>query len=92
LIEFEVASLLGHSDDAGNRHRQPAGGTPGVTGMLWMNPRLWTTRAPAAVMGCEGTVEYLVDAVFNYPTFSEAYKVAALDVMNKVRELSHFDR
>src|SRR6201996_9015476 len=44
-----------------------------------------------AVMGCDGTVEYLVDAVFNYPTFSEAYKVAALDVMNKVRELSHFD-
>jgi NAD(P) transhydrogenase len=44
-----------------------------------------------AVMGCEGTVEYLVDAVFNYPTFSEAYKVAALDVMNKVRELSHFE-
>src|SRR6185437_625655 len=41
-----------------------------------------------AVMGCEGTVQYLVDAVFNYPTFSEAYKVAALDVMNKVRELS----
>jgi NAD(P) transhydrogenase len=44
-----------------------------------------------AVMGCEGTVEYLVDAVFNYPTFSEAYKVAALDVMNKVRALSQFD-
>src|ERR1700751_1008760 len=37
-----------------------------------------------AVMGCGGTVEYLVDAVFNYPTFSEAYKVAALDVMNKL--------
>ena len=44
-----------------------------------------------AVMGCDGTVQYLVDAVFNYPTFSEAYKVAALDVMNKVRELSHFE-
>jgi len=43
-----------------------------------------------AVMGCGGTVEYLVDAVFNYPTFSEAYKVAALDVMNKMRALAHF--
>ncbi len=43
-----------------------------------------------AVMGCGGTVEYLVDAVFNYPTFSEAYKVAALDVMNKLRALSIF--
>jgi NAD(P) transhydrogenase len=43
-----------------------------------------------AVMGCGGTLEYLVDAVFNYPTFAEAYKVAALDVMNKIRTLSHF--
>ncbi len=43
-----------------------------------------------AVMGCEGTVDYLVDAVFNYPTFSEAYKVAALDVMNKLRALHQF--
>ncbi|MFN8228033.1 MAG: Si-specific NAD(P)(+) transhydrogenase [Mycobacterium sp.] len=44
-----------------------------------------------AVMGCGGTVEYLVDAVFNYPTFSEAYKVAALDVMNKLRALHNFE-
>ena len=43
-----------------------------------------------AVMGCGGTLEYLVDAVFNYPTFAEAYKVAALDVMNKIRTLSRF--
>ena len=25
-----------------------------------------------AVMGCGGTVDYLVDAVFNYPTLAEA--------------------
>jgi NAD(P) transhydrogenase len=43
-----------------------------------------------AVMGCGGTIEYLVDAVINYPTFSEAYKVAALDVMNKMRALNQF--
>jgi NAD(P) transhydrogenase len=43
-----------------------------------------------AVMGCGGTVEYLVDAVFNYPTFAEAYKVAALGVTNKIRTLSRF--
>jgi len=43
-----------------------------------------------AVMGCGGTVDYLVDAVFNFPTFSEAYKVAALDVTNKLRALSQF--
>ncbi|GLP78260.1 putative soluble pyridine nucleotide transhydrogenase [Mycobacterium antarcticum] len=43
-----------------------------------------------AVMGCGGTVDYLVDAVLNYPTFSEAYKVAALDVMNKMRAVRVF--
>ncbi len=41
-----------------------------------------------AVMGCGGTVDYLVDAVFNYPTLSEAYKVAALDVVNKMRAVA----
>jgi NAD(P) transhydrogenase len=37
-----------------------------------------------AVMGNEGTLDYLVDAVFNYPTLAEAYKVAALDAQNKL--------
>jgi NAD(P) transhydrogenase len=41
-----------------------------------------------AVMACGGTVDYLVDTVFNYPTFSEAYKVAALDVTNKLRQVA----
>jgi NAD(P) transhydrogenase len=37
-----------------------------------------------AVMGFGGTVDYLVDAVFNYPTLAESYKVAALDAKNKL--------
>ncbi len=41
-----------------------------------------------AVMGCDGTVDYLVDAVFNYPTLAESYKVAALDAMNKMRDIA----
>ncbi|CAG6397664.1 Si-specific NAD(P)(+) transhydrogenase [Streptomyces cocklensis] len=40
-----------------------------------------------AVMGCGGTVDYLVDAVFNYPTLAESYKVAALDVTNRIRQI-----
>ncbi|MDQ7904140.1 Si-specific NAD(P)(+) transhydrogenase [Phytohabitans sp. ZYX-F-186] len=40
-----------------------------------------------AVMGCQGTVDYLVDTVFNYPTLAESYKVAALDAMNKMRSI-----
>ncbi|NUT46111.1 MAG: Si-specific NAD(P)(+) transhydrogenase [Saccharothrix sp.] len=43
-----------------------------------------------AVMACGGTVDYLVDTVFNYPTLSEAYKVAALDATNKMRALERF--
>jgi NAD(P) transhydrogenase len=42
-----------------------------------------------AVMGCGGTVDYLVDAVFNYPTLAESYKVAALDATNKLRQIGN---
>ena len=37
-----------------------------------------------AIIDHGGTVEYLRDAVFNYPTLAEAYKVAALDGTNKL--------
>jgi NAD(P) transhydrogenase len=37
-----------------------------------------------AVIDHGGSVEYLRDAVFNYPTLAEAYKVAALDGLNKL--------
>jgi NAD(P) transhydrogenase len=43
-----------------------------------------------AIMACGGTVEYLVDTVLNYPTLSEAYKVAALDATNKIRQVARF--
>lgn len=43
------------------------------------------------VMGCGGTVDYLIDTVFNYPTLSEAYKVAALDAVNKIRNITRID-
>ena len=38
-------------------------------------------------MGLGGTVDYLVDAVFNYPTLAESYKVAALDAWNRLMAL-----
>jgi NAD(P) transhydrogenase len=43
-----------------------------------------------AIMTCHGTVDQLVDTVFNYPTLSEAYKVAALDAVNKMRAVERF--
>jgi NAD(P) transhydrogenase len=38
-------------------------------------------------MALKGRVDYLVDAVFNYPTLAEAYKVAALDAANRLAAL-----
>ena len=38
-----------------------------------------------AVIALKGGLGYLKDAVFNYPTLAECYKVAALDGYNKLR-------
>ncbi len=40
-----------------------------------------------AVMAFKGTVEYLVNTVFNYPTLAECYKVAALNGLNKLKHV-----
>jgi NAD(P) transhydrogenase len=37
-----------------------------------------------AVMAYGGLIDYFRDTVFNYPTLAEAYKVAALDGLNKL--------
>jgi NAD(P) transhydrogenase len=39
--------------------------------------------------GSEG-LDFLVTAVFNYPTFAESYKVAALDAANRIRATEAF--
>ncbi len=41
-----------------------------------------------AVMGGSSTIDFLVTAVFNYPTFAESYKVAALDASNRIRAMA----
>jgi NAD(P) transhydrogenase len=37
-----------------------------------------------AVLNLKGTLDYFVENTFNYPTLAEAYKVAALDVWNRM--------
>lgn len=37
-----------------------------------------------AVMAFGGTLDYFINTVFNYPTLTEAYKVAALDGFNRL--------
>jgi NAD(P) transhydrogenase len=38
-----------------------------------------------AVIAHKGSIDYFVHSVFNYPTLAEAYKVAALNGLNKLR-------
>ncbi len=40
-----------------------------------------------ALLGRPEGVDFLVSAVFNYPTFAESYKVAALDALNRMEVL-----
>jgi NAD(P) transhydrogenase len=40
-----------------------------------------------AVMALDGTLDYFVANVFNYPTLAECYKVAALNGFNKLQAL-----
>src|SRR6266478_2669512 len=40
-----------------------------------------------AVMAFNGTVEFFINNVFNFPTLAEAYKVAALNGLNKFRHI-----
>ncbi|HUJ74441.1 MAG TPA: Si-specific NAD(P)(+) transhydrogenase, partial [bacterium] len=37
-----------------------------------------------AVMTFGGTIEYFIDSVLNYPTYSECYRVAALNGYNRL--------
>jgi NAD(P) transhydrogenase len=37
-----------------------------------------------AVMKCNATLEYFVNTTFNYPTMAEAYRVAALNGLNRI--------
>jgi hypothetical protein len=43
------------------------------------------------VMGTGATIDVLIEAVFNYPTFADAYKTAALDAMNRLYALDGAD-
>jgi NAD(P) transhydrogenase len=40
-----------------------------------------------AVFALQGTVEYFVDTVFNYPTLAECYKTAAFNGLNKLSKM-----
>jgi len=41
------------------------------------------------MMALGGTIDCVIDLVFNYPTLAEAYKVAALDARNRLYAVEH---
>ncbi len=41
-----------------------------------------------AVLNLNGKLDYFINNIFNYPTLAEAYKIAALDAWNKMRNIS----
>jgi NAD(P) transhydrogenase len=45
-----------------------------------------------AVMSHRGNLSYFVEAVFNYPTLGEAYKYAAYDALDALRERANVTR
>jgi NAD(P) transhydrogenase len=44
-----------------------------------------------AVLSLNGTMDYFVDTVFNYPTLAECYKAAAFNGLNKVDKLDRME-
>jgi len=44
----------------------------------------------AVMAGGDKGLDFLVTAVFNYPTFAESYKVAALDADNRIKGMAAF--
>lgn len=82
---------------------QMLGGTPGFLKILFCPKTLVILGVHAigegateiihigqVVMSMNGTLEYFRNAVFNYPTLAEAYRVAALNGLRKVEELNDF--
>jgi len=41
-------------------------------------------RIAQVVMAHDGTVEYFINSVFNYPTLAECYKTAVFDGINRL--------
>ncbi len=50
----------------------------------WLRTRSLVLPLGQVVLTLGASIEYFRDTVFNYPTLAEAYKVAALDGLNKL--------
>src|SRR5205823_574335 len=81
----ELAKSMMLGDDAGMLKLLFDRQTPKLLGVHAIGQRATEIiHIGQAVMFYGGSVEYFRDTVFNYPTLAEAYKVAALDGLNKL--------
>ena len=62
----------------------PRSGKTGVFSICTARRARGLVHIGQAIIDHGGTLEYLRDAVFNYPTLAEAYKAAALNGLNRL--------
>lgn len=56
----------------------------GFTALANAPPKLFISAAIMEQKGGGNTIEYFVNTTFNYPTMAEAYRVAALNGLNRL--------
>jgi NAD(P) transhydrogenase len=97
LTEKKVPYELGHAFYRETARAQIMGDTEGMLKLIFHRETLQLlgvhiigeratelVYAGQAVIAYGGTIEYFIDNVVNYPTLSEAYKVAALNGYNRL--------
>ena len=56
----------------------------GAASLMFGLPPATLEEVGQTLLALDGTIEFFRDSVFNYPSFAEAYKVAALNGLNKL--------
>lgn len=56
----------------------------GIHCFMSARPKLFISAAIMEQKGGGNTIEYFVNTTFNYPTMAEAYRVAALNGLNRL--------
>jgi NAD(P) transhydrogenase len=80
----EAVGFLKLLVDAGDRH---------ILGVHCIGPHASDlVHLGQAVMSLHGTLNYFLDAVFNYPTLGDVYKYAAFDALDRLSERRNVTR
>src|SRR5436305_172493 len=88
VVGEKLLYAVGREGNTADLALERAGLRAGRRGLIEVNAQFQTAvahvYAVGDVIGFRGPIDYFVDTVFNYPTLSEAYKVAALNGLNRL--------